>query len=71
MLVDTPGIFRIAKRRLERAMVAAAWQGAEDADVVALVIDAERGVGEETRAIIERLHFRQFKRANHNHPAIN
>ena len=55
VLVDTPGIFRIAKRRLERAMVAAAWQGAEDADVVALVIDAERGVGEETRAIIERL----------------
>ena len=45
VLVDTPGIFRIAKRRLERAMVAAAWQGAEDADVVALVVDAERGVG--------------------------
>ena len=34
VLVDTPGIFRVAKRRLERAMVAAAWQGAEDADVV-------------------------------------
>lgn len=55
ILVDTPGIFRIAKRRLEKAMVAAAWQGAEDADVVALVVDAERGVGQETRAIIERL----------------
>ena len=55
VLVDTPGIFRIAKRRLERAMVAAAWQGADDADLVALVVDAERGVGEETRAIIERL----------------
>ena len=55
VLVDTPGIFRVAKRRLERAMVAAAWQGAEDADVVALVVDAERGVGQETRAIIERL----------------
>ena len=55
VLVDTPGIFRIAKRRLERAMVAAAWQGAEDADVVALVVDAERGVGQETKAIIERL----------------
>jgi GTP-binding protein Era len=50
-----PGIFRIAKRRLERAMVAAAWQGAEDADVVALVVDAERGVGQETQAIVERL----------------
>jgi GTPase len=55
VLVDTPGIFRVSKRRLERAMVAAAWQGADDADVVALVVDAERGVGQETRAIIERL----------------
>ena len=34
ILVDTPGIFRVAKRRLERAMVAAAWQGADDADLV-------------------------------------
>jgi GTPase len=55
VLVDTPGIFRIQRRRLERAMVAAAWKGADDADVVCLVVDAERGVGQETRAIIERL----------------
>lgn len=55
VLVDTPGIFRVAKRRLERAMVAAAWQGADDADLVALVVDAERGVGEETKAIAGRL----------------
>ncbi len=55
ILVDTPGIFRIQRRRLERAMVAAAWQGADDADVVCLVVDAERGVGQETRAIVERL----------------
>ena len=55
VLVDTPGIFSVAKRRLERAMVAAAWQGADDADVVALVVDAERGVGPETKAIAERL----------------
>jgi len=55
VLVDTPGIFRVAKRRLERAMVAAAWQGAEDADAVALVVDAERGIGDETRAIAEKL----------------
>ncbi|MBM3647293.1 MAG: GTPase Era [Alphaproteobacteria bacterium] len=55
VLVDTPGIFRIAKRRLERAMVAAAWQGADDADLVALVVDAERGVGAETEAIVARL----------------
>jgi GTP-binding protein Era len=55
VLVDTPGIFKVTKRRLERAMVAAAWQGAEDADAVALVVDAERGVGGETRAIAEKL----------------
>jgi GTP-binding protein Era len=55
VLVDTPGIFRIAKRRLERAMVAAAWAGADDADCVALVVDAERGLSDETRAIAARL----------------
>jgi GTPase len=55
VLVDTPGIFRVAKRRLERAMVAAAWQGADDADVVVLVVDAERGIGPETEAIVQRL----------------
>ena len=55
ILVDTPGIVRMAKRRLERAMVAAAWQGAEDAEIVALVVDAERGISDETRAIVERL----------------
>ena len=62
VLVDTPGIFRIAKRRLERAMVAAAWQGADDADLVALVVDAERGVGPETQAIVERLKERRAPR---------
>lgn len=55
VMVDTPGIFRTARRRLERAMIAAAWQGADDADLVALVVDAARGVGPETEAIIERL----------------
>ena len=39
LLVDTPGIFE-PKRRLDRAMVAAAWDGAEDADLILLVIDA-------------------------------
>ena len=62
VLVDTPGIFRIAKRRLERAMVAAAWQGADDADIVALVVDAERGIGPETEAIVERLKERRTPR---------
>lgn len=55
VLVDTPGIFRTTRRRLERAMVAAAWQGADDADRVALVVDAERGLGQETRAIAAKL----------------
>jgi len=55
VLVDTPGIFRLAKRRLERAMVAAAWQGAQDADLVALVVDAAGGLGDETRAVIAGL----------------
>jgi GTP-binding protein Era len=41
VLVDTPGIFS-AKRRLDRAMVAAAWEGEQDADITALIIDASR-----------------------------
>jgi GTPase len=43
LLVDTPGIFE-GKRRLDRAMVAAAWSGTTDADLVALVIDAREGL---------------------------
>jgi GTP-binding protein Era len=62
VLVDTPGIFRTAKRRLERAMIAAAWQGADDADLVVLVVDAERGIGSETDGIIERLKERRATR---------
>lgn len=54
ILVDTPGIFA-PKRRLDRAMVAAAWGGASDADVICLLVDAERGVDNDTRAIIEKL----------------
>ena len=43
LLVDTPGIFE-PRRRLDRAMVAAAWGGAQDADLIALVIDAKTGI---------------------------
>src|SRR3954447_22237760 len=43
LLVDTPGIFA-PKRRLDRAMVAAAWTGAQDADLILLVIDASEPV---------------------------
>ena len=54
VFVDTPGIFR-ARRRFDRAMVAAAWSGASDADVVAVLIDAKAGVGGDTRRLIEKL----------------
>jgi GTP-binding protein Era len=54
VLVDTPGIF-MPRRRLDRAMVAAAWGGAQDADVALLIVDARAGLTEPLRAIIERL----------------
>lgn len=54
IFVDTPGIFA-PRRRLDRAMVQRAWTGANDADVVALVVDARRGLDEETDAILNRL----------------
>ena len=52
--VDTPGIFA-PKRRLERAMVDAAWMGAADADIVVLVVDARRGVTDEVTHIVDGL----------------
>lgn len=55
VFVDTPGIF-VAKRRLERAMVQAAWAGVEDADVVLVIHDAgRREIPEETRQVIAGL----------------
>lgn len=56
VFVDTPGIFQ-PKRRLDRAMVAAAWQGADESDKVALLFDSSRrkGIDEDTRRIIDRL----------------
>ena len=54
ILVDTPGIFQ-PKRRLDRAMVHAAWIGAADADVVVLMVDSARGFDDDTRAIIAKL----------------
>ena len=64
VLVDTPGIFE-PKRRLDRAMVAAAWQGAADADMVALLVDArrcERQTDGDTGRIIDGL-MREDRRA--------
>ena len=54
VFVDTPGIFK-PRRRLDRAMVTSAWGGAGDADVVALLIDARRGLDEEGEAILAKL----------------
>lgn len=54
VLVDTPGIFK-PKRRLDRAMVATALSGAGDADVIALLVDARKGLDEEVEAILARL----------------
>lgn len=54
IFVDTPGIFQ-PKRRLDRAMVTTAWGGASDADVVCLLIDAQRGLDEGNEAILEKL----------------
>jgi GTPase len=52
--LDLPGIFA-PKRRLDRAMIDAAWRGAVDADVVLLVIDASRGLDDNTETIIAGL----------------
>jgi len=54
VLVDTPGIFQ-PKRRLDRAMSQAAWQRAGEADIVALVIDAQRGVDEALAPLLRHL----------------
>ena len=56
IFVDTPGIFAPRPgRRLERAMVSAAWTGAEDADLVVLLVDVTRPDDADTRGIVERL----------------
>ena len=54
VLVDTPGIFS-ASQRFERAMVASAWTESDDADQRLLLIDAQKGLDKNTRAIITRL----------------
>jgi len=54
VFVDTPGIFK-PRRRLDRAMVTTAWGGAKDADMVALLIDAERGIKGDAETILDNL----------------
>jgi len=54
LLLDTPGIFE-PRRRLDRAMVAAAWGGAQDADIIALVVDAKTGVSARIGEMLDTL----------------
>jgi GTPase len=54
IFVDTPGIFS-PRRRLDRAMVTTAWSGAHEADLVAVIIDARKGLDEEAEDILRRL----------------
>ncbi|MEM1378411.1 MAG: GTPase Era [Pseudomonadota bacterium] len=61
VFMDTPGIFQ-PKRRLDRAMVTAAWGGARDADLVCFLVDAKKGIREDEERILEQLeHVRQPK----------
>jgi len=57
IFVDTPGLFR-PRRHLDRAMVAAAWSGAADADTIVLLIEAHRGITHGVEAILEALETR-------------
>ncbi len=61
VFVDTPGLFR-PRRRLDRAMVASAWAGAGDADIVVLMIEAHRGLTEGTQTILDALEGQLGKR---------
>jgi len=54
IFVDTPGIF-MPRRRLDRAMVATAWSGAHEADLVGMLIDSRKGLEEEAKSILDRL----------------
>jgi GTP-binding protein Era len=54
VLIDTPGIFA-PKRRLDRAMVTTAWSGAQDADIVAVLVDAKAGLDDEVGAMLAKL----------------
>ena len=52
VLVDTPGVFE-GKRKMDRAMVQEAWSGADDADAIAVVLDASRDLPKETEMVLE------------------
>lgn len=54
IFIDTPGIFK-PRRRLDRAMVKSAWSGANDADVIVVMIDAQKKIDDATREMLQRL----------------
>lgn len=54
VFMDTPGLFK-PRRRLDRAMVAAAWGGAMDADIVVLLVEAHRGISSGVQSILDQL----------------
>ncbi|MEM7241616.1 MAG: GTPase Era [Pseudomonadota bacterium] len=58
VFVDTPGLFK-TRRKLDKAMVASAWSGAADADIVVLLIEAHRGITDGVRMILDGLENRQ------------
>ena len=60
VLIDTPGIFK-PKRRLDRAMVAAAWQDTEYADVRLVLVDARRGIDDDTLSVVDSLKKERMK----------
>jgi len=60
VFIDTPGIFE-AKKRFDRAMVAAAWAGAASADIVAVLVDASRPIGDDTRRLLSGLKEQSIK----------
>ena len=59
VLVDTPGIFRSTKSRLDKSMVSAAWQGAGDADIILFMLEANRGMTDGAKAIIDIFRLRE------------
>ena len=60
IFVDTPGIFE-PRRRLDEAMVEAAWSGAGDADVVLLVVDSRAGITDDVERILNKLAERRLR----------
>ena len=60
VFVDTPGLFK-TRRKLDKAMVAAAWSGAADADIVVLIVEANRGITSGVEMILEGLEKRDVK----------